>query len=84
MLVKALDLASPEDSKLIVKYINSTNVNKKISVIKDIYERYNIANLVQEQIKSHLENFQKSILKINSSRASQLLEFVSSITNRNT
>jgi geranylgeranyl diphosphate synthase type II len=84
MLVKALALASKVDSEMIIDKINDLNIDedKKISIVKGLYDKYQIPDLVQNQIEINLENFRKSILKINSSRSEHLLQFVSSITHR--
>ena len=55
---------------------------EKISAIKLLYEQYQIKELVQSQIELHLSDFEKTISAINSSRATNMLDFVNSLAHR--
>ena len=84
LLVKALELAEQDDYQNIVSIMANNNqpAQDKVEAIRVLYERYQIKELGQAKIELHLNDFQKSISSINSSRTKPLLDFVNSLANR--
>ena len=86
LLVKALELASVEDKKQLIELMGNTNISdkEKIDAVSQLYEQYNIKELAQSQVEKHLNNFQKSLLGVNTMNATSMLEFVNSLSHRST
>ena len=84
LLVKALALASEDDSTKIIDIMDNNEVpdQEKIAAIKSLYDSYKIYEIAQSQIEQHLNDFQETIIGINSTRATVLLDFVNSLAHR--
>ena len=84
LLVKALELANEDDSTEIIDIMGNNEMpdQEKIEAIKLLYDRYKIHELAQSQIEQHLSDFQETIMAINSTRATILLDFVNSLAHR--
>ena len=84
LLVKALELANEDDGKEIIDVIGNNGMpdKEKIAAIKLLYARYKIHELAQSQIEHHLSDFHESIMEINSTRATIMLDFVNSLAHR--
>ena len=84
LLVKALELANEDDGKKIIDIMgnNGTPDKEKIAAIKLLYDSYKIHEIAQSQIVQHLNDFQETIIGINSTRATLMLDFVNSLAHR--
>ena len=84
LLVKALALASEDDSTKIIDTMDNNEVrdHEKIATIKSLYDSYKIYEIAQSQIEQQLNDFQETIIGINSTRATVLLDFVNSLAHR--
>ena len=84
LLVKALELDNEDDGKKIIDIMgnNGTPDKEKIAAIKLLYDSYKIHEIAQSQIVRHLNDFHKTIIGINSTRATLMLNFVNSLAHR--
>jgi len=84
LLVKALELATSDKKQELVGIMTSNTITDQemIESVKSLYNYYQIADMAKKQIELHLEDFRKTIMNIDSSRSSKLLDFVNSLANR--
>ena len=84
LLVKALELANANDGKEIIGIMGNNKMpdQEKIDAIELLYDRYKIHEIAQSQIEQHLRDFQETIIAINSTRATIMLDFVNSLAHR--
>jgi len=84
LLVKTLELASQQDSLIIVESLNNKEISssEKIERIKDLYGQYNIPDITMKEIKLHLNNFEKTVQSIGNNRSKTLTEFVRGLAHR--
>ena len=84
LLVKALEKANEEDRELIISTIEDKSMadNLKIATIKDIYDRYKIMELTQDQIEAYLKKFKKTVRQVSPARVDNLISLIDSLTNR--
>lgn len=84
LLVKALELANEDDGKKIIAIMSNNKKpdQEKIDAIKLLYDRYKIYEIAQSQIEQHLSDFRETIISINSTRATLMLDFVNSLAHR--
>jgi len=84
LLVKALELANDDDSREIINIIGSNEIpdKEKIAAVKLLYDSYKIHDIAQLKTEEHLSDFQETIIGINSSRATVMLDFVNSLAHR--
>ena len=84
LLVKALEKASEDDKELIISTIEDKSIadNIKIETIKDVYDRYQIMELTQNQIEAYLKKFKKTVRSVSPGRVGNLIALIESLTNR--
>ena len=84
LLVKTMELASPEDNRLLVELLNNNEISdeEKVHSVKEIYDQYNIPQLTKNEIELHLDNFRETIEHVGSDRSSTMIDFVLGLAHR--
>ena len=84
LLVKTLELADKEKREELIELMSNNSIpsQEKISSVRNLFNQFEIADLVQKEIDVHLDNFNKTITNIDSVRSANLLILVNSLANR--
>lgn len=86
LLIKAIELAKGENARILMHAVQNmiTDVNEKIGLVKQVYDRLNIRELTIEKIKEYSQHSYANLDSVNvpGERKEQLFQLVGELMNR--